>query len=90
MVPLHHEFGWSTSVMSLAVSVNLIFYGLVAPFAAALMDRFGLRNVIVTALLLVAAGSASSILITASWQLVVCWGLLIGAGTGSMVPSSPR
>jgi len=84
MVPLHHEFGWSTSVMSLAVSVNLIFYGLVAPFAAALMDRFGLRNVIVTALLLVAAGSASSILITASWQLVVCWGLLIGAGTGSM------
>lgn len=84
MVPLHHEFGWSTSVMSAAVSVNLILYGLVAPFAAALMDRFGLRNVIAAALTLVALGAASSVLMTASWQLVVCWGVLIGAGTGSM------
>ena len=42
MVPLHEEFGWSTSVMSLAVSINLLLYGLTAPFAAALMDRFGI------------------------------------------------
>lgn len=84
MVPLHDEFGWSTSVMSLAVSVNLILYGLVAPFAAALMDRFGMRTVISTALLLVALGAAGSVFMTASWQLVVFWGLLIGTGTGSM------
>lgn len=84
MVPLHHEFGWSTGVMSVAVGVNLVLYGLVAPFAAALMDRFGMRQVIATALALVASGAGGSVLMTASWQLLVFWGVLIGIGTGSM------
>ncbi|WP_280487716.1 MFS transporter [Nocardia farcinica] len=84
MVPLHHEFGWSMSVMSLAVSINLVLYGLVAPFAAALMDRFGIRQVVSAALLLVALGAGGSVFMTASWQLLVCWGLLIGTGTGAM------
>ncbi|MBB5833048.1 MFS family permease [Brachybacterium aquaticum] len=84
MVPLHHKFGWSTSIMSLAVSVNLLLYGLVSPFAAALMDRFGMRRVIAIALTLVALGAGGSVLMTASWQRLVFWGLLIGAGTGSM------
>ncbi len=84
MVPLNEEFGWSTSVMSLAVSVNLLLYGLTAPFAAALMDRFGVRQVVATALILVALGAGGSILMTASWQLLLFWGLLIGLGTGSM------
>ncbi|ALJ20469.1 MFS transporter [Microbacterium sp. No. 7] len=84
MVPLNQEFGWSMSTMSLAVSVNLLLYGLTAPFAAALMDRFGLRRVIATALVLVALGAAGSIAVTDSWQLIVFWGVLIGIGTGSM------
>jgi predicted MFS family arabinose efflux permease len=84
MVPLHHEFGWSTSVMSLAVSVNLLLYGLTAPFAAALMERFGIRQVVAAALTLVALGAGGSVLMTASWQLLVFWGVLIGLGTGSM------
>jgi len=84
MVPLHEEFGWSMSIMSLAVSVNLVLYGLTAPFAAALMDRFGVRQVVAAALVLVAAGAGGSVLMTASWQLLIFWGLLIGLGTGSM------
>lgn len=84
MEPLHMEFGWSVTVMSLAVSINLVLYGLIAPFAAALMDRFGIRKVVATALVLVAAGAGGTVLMTASWQLLVCWGLLIGLGTGSM------
>ena len=84
MVPLHHEFGWSITVMSLAVGINLLLYGLVAPFAAALMDRFGMRQVISAALFLVALGAGGSVFMTASWQLLVFWGLLIGTGTGSM------
>ena len=84
MVPLHEEFGWSTSVMSLAVSINLLLYGLTAPFAAALMDRFGIRQIVATALTLVALGAGGSVLMTASWQLLVFWGVLIGLGTGSM------
>lgn len=84
MVPLHHEFGWSTSMMSLAVGINLLLFGLVAPFAAALMDRFGMRQVVSGALALVALGAGGSVVMTASWHLLVFWGLLIGTGTGSM------
>ncbi len=84
MVPLHHEFGWSMSLMSLAVSVNLVLYGLVAPFAAALMQRFGIRRVVSVALFLVAAGAAGSVFMTASWHLLIFWGVLIGGGTGAM------
>ncbi len=84
MIPLHHEFGWSMWVMSLAVSVNLLLYGLVAPFAAALMQRFGVRRVVTAALALVALGAAGSTLMNASWQLFVFWGVLIGGGTGAM------
>src|SRR5215213_4950711 len=82
--PLHDEFGWSLGTISAAVSVNLLLYGLTAPFAAALMDRFGIRRVVMAALLLVAAGSGLTVLMTASWQLVLCWGVLVGLGTGSM------
>ncbi|WP_326563017.1 MFS transporter [Micromonospora sp. NBC_01796] len=82
--PLHEEFGWPLATISAAVSVNLILYGLTAPFAAALMERFGIRRVVVAALLLVATGSGLTVFMTASWQLIACWGVLVGLGTGSM------
>jgi sugar phosphate permease len=82
--PLHDEFGWSLGTISAAVSVNLMLYGLTAPFAAALMERFGIRRVVAVALALVAAGSGLTVLMTASWELILCWGVLVGLGTGSM------
>jgi MFS family permease len=84
IVPLQDEFGWSRGVISLAVSVNLLLFGLTAPFAAALMERFGIRRVVAIALLVVATGSALTTQMTQSWQLVACWGVLVGLGTGSM------
>jgi predicted MFS family arabinose efflux permease len=83
-VPLHDEFGWSTSIMSLAVSINLLLYGLTAPFAAALMDKFGIRKVTTVALLMVSLGSGLTVFMTESFQLLITWGVLIGLGTGSM------
>ena len=85
--PLHDEFGWSLGTISAAVSVNLLLYGLTAPFAAALMEKFGIRRVVMSALLLVAAGSGLTVFMSASWQLVLCWGVLVGLGTGSMAPA---
>jgi MFS family permease len=84
MTPLHHEFGWSHGVVGLAMSVNMTLFGLTAPFAAALMDRFGVRPVLSAALMLIAAGSALSVFMTTSWQLVLWWGVLVGVGTGSI------
>ncbi|MEU2348666.1 MFS transporter [Modestobacter sp. NPDC049651] len=85
--PLHEEFGWSLTTISAAVSVNLLLYGLTAPFAAALMERFGVRWVVVAALCVVSVGSGLTVFMTASWQLVLCWGVLVGLGTGSMAMS---
>ncbi|PRX44126.1 sugar phosphate permease [Prauserella shujinwangii] len=82
--PLHEEFGWSRSTISAAVSVNLLLYGFISPFAAALMERLGMRRVVTGALLLVSAGSGLTVFMTASWQLLLCWGVLVGTGTGSM------
>lgn len=84
MVPLQTEFGWSTTVLSAAVSINLVLFGLTAPFAAALMERFGIRAVTAVALVLIGAGSALTVLVNQSWQILLTWGLLIGLGTGSM------
>ena len=84
IVPLEHEFGWSAATVSSAVSINLIMFGLGAPFAAALHDRFGVRRVTVIALLVVAAASAATTLISAPWQLRLLWGVVIGTATGAV------
>ncbi|MFH8838700.1 MFS transporter [Streptomyces sp. NPDC017868] len=82
--PLHEEFDWSRGTIGFAVSVNLALYGLTAPFAAALMDRFGIRRVVAVALTIISAGSLLTVWMTAAWQLVLYWGVLVGLGSGSM------
>ncbi|GEC29262.1 MULTISPECIES: MFS transporter [Pseudonocardia] len=82
--PLHTEFGWSIGAISFAIAVNLALFGVTAPFAAALMERFGVRRVVTVALLLVTAGASSTVFMTQVWQLVLLWGVIVGLGTGSM------
>jgi predicted MFS family arabinose efflux permease len=82
--PLHAEFDWSRGTIGFAVSVNLALYGLTAPFAAALMDRFGIRRIVALALLVISGGSLATVWMTAAWQLVLFWGVLVGLGSGSM------
>ena len=84
IVPLQHEFGWNRAVISLAVSINLVLFGLTGPFAAALMDKFGLRAVTVGALITISTGALLTTLMTAPWQLYLLWGVVVGVGTGSM------
>ncbi|MFB4420411.1 MFS transporter [Streptomyces sp. QL37] len=82
--PLHREFGWSRGSIGLAASANMVLYGLTAPFAAALMDRFGIRRVVVVALLVIASGAGLTTVMTTAWQFTLFWGMLVGLGTGSM------
>lgn len=82
--PLHEEFGWSHGVIGFAVSINLILFGLFSPFAAALMDRFGIRRVLCVALILIAAGSSLTVFVTQPWHLWLLWGVVVGLGAGSM------
>ncbi len=84
IVPLQNEFGWNRAVISVAVSINLVLFGLTGPFAAALMERFGLRAVTVGALITVASGSLLTTVMNAPWQLYLLWGVVVGLGTGCM------
>src|SRR6478672_3192563 len=82
MVPLEEEFHWSRATIALAVSINLILYGCIGPFAAAVMERFGIRRSVLCALALVGVGVASTSLMQYPWQLILMWGFLVGSGTG--------
>ena len=82
IVPLQKEFGWSTAEISSALSIRFVLFGLMAPFAAALMNRYGLRNVTLAALLVVVSALVASLAMTKVWHLLLLWGVVIGIGTG--------
>jgi MFS family permease len=84
IVPLEDAFGWSREQISLAISVNVLLYGLTAPFAAALMERFTVRKVVMASLTTVSTGAFLTTFVHAPWQLVLTWGVVVGIGTGSM------
>ena len=84
IVPLEDAFGWSRDQISLAISINILLYGLIAPFAAALMERFTVRKVVMSALSAVSAGAFLTIFMTKPWHLILLWGVVVGIGTGSM------
>jgi MFS family permease len=80
--PLHREFGWSNADISAALAIRLMLFGLMGPFAAALMNRFGIRRVVSLALALIAAALVGSLAMTRVWQFVLLWGVVMGLGTG--------
>ena len=82
IVPLEQEFHWTRATISFAVGVNLLLYGAVGPFAAAVMDRFGARRTMTLALAATAMGVALTPVMREAWQLVALWGVLVGLSTG--------
>ena len=84
IVPLQNSFGWSRASISTAISINVLVYGLTAPFAAALMERFGIRRVVMVALATVGTGAWCTQYINRPWHLMLLWGFIVGGGTGSM------
>lgn len=84
LVPLEDAFGWSRSSISFAAAAGIFLYGLVGPFAAAAMERFGLRRVLITALVLMSASSAVSAYMTEPWHLLMSWGVFSGLSSGAV------
>ena len=82
ILPLEQAFGWSREIISLSAGIGIFLYGMVGPFAAALMQSFGIRRTLVAALLLMAASTAASSLMSQPWQLMLTWGVLSGLGSG--------
>lgn len=84
IIPLEDAFGWTRSQVSLAIAINVLLYGFVAPFAAALMEKFTVRKVVMYALTFVAISAALTVFISEPWHLWALWGVCVGIGTGSM------
>lgn len=82
MVPLEQEFGWTSAAISGAIAINIALFGLIGPFAASLMERWGLRRLVLGALALLAVTVALTTQMKSQWQFTLLWGVCVGAGTG--------
>src|SRR5216683_2487152 len=82
IVPLETEFGWSRTTISMAISLSILLYGLIGPFAAGFINRYGPRRVMAASAILIGLGTLATITMKHPWQLFALWGVLIGVGTG--------
>ena len=82
MVPLESEFGWSRTTISAVIAVNIALYGLIGPFSAAAMQRYGIRRIVLGALALLSVGTFLSTFMTQPWHMLLAWGILVGLGSG--------
>ena len=83
ILPLSKEFGWDTASISTALAIRLVLFGLMAPFAAALIERYGVRRIVLTAIAMIVAGLTLALLMREAWHLVPThWGIVVGIGTG--------
>ena len=80
--PLSREFGWNVEQISSALAVRFALFGLMGPFAAILIERYGLQRIVTIALLLVATGLALATQMHTLSQLMVLWGFVLGFGSG--------
>ena len=82
IVPLQNEFGWTRETVSIGASLNILFFGLVGPFAAAMMNYYGIRKVMITSLIITPIGIILSLFMKAPWEFALTWGVIVGTGTG--------
>ncbi len=82
ILPLEHEFGWSRTTISFVISVNIALYGLIGPFSAAAMQRYGIRPMVLGALTLLTLGTLASTFMSMPWHMLLAWGVIVGAGSG--------
>src|SRR5947209_3336247 len=82
ILPLTKEYGWDIAQISTALAIRLVLFGLMAPFAAALIERYGVRNIILIAITMIISGLVVAVGMSHVWQLVLSWGIIIGLGTG--------
>src|SRR5712692_2396130 len=82
ILPMSREFRWDTAEISSALALRLLLFGLMAPFAAALIERYGVRRMVMAAVALIILGLAGALAMTRVWQLILAWGVVVGIGTG--------
>lgn len=82
LIPWTQSLGWSRGIISLAIATGIFLYGLMGPFAAALMISLGIRRVLISALCLMSLATLASAFMTQPWELIASWGILSGLASG--------
>ena len=84
MLPLELHFGWDRATISFSAAIGILLYGLVGPFAAALMVSIGIRRTMLGGLALMSAATFASLWMSESWHYVLSWGVFSGIGSGAV------
>jgi MFS family permease len=85
--PLHDAFGWDRGRLSAGAAIGIFLYGLVGPFAAALMQTLGLKRTLLAGLVLMSAATGLSLFMAEPWHYILTWGVLSGLGSGAVALS---
>lgn len=90
IVPISNDMHWSVAQISVAVATNVVLFGAMGPFAAAMMQRYGVRRSMLIALALIALATAVTSLVQTPLELWLTWGVGVGIAVGmlSMVLAS--
>jgi sugar phosphate permease len=84
LTPLHDAFGWERAELSAAAAIGIFLYGLIGPFAAALMQTLGLKRTLLAGLILMSGSTALSLFMSEPWHYLLTWGVLSGFGSGAV------
>ena len=84
IIPLQEEFGWTRGEISVAASIAIAVSSVLAPFVGALMDKVGVRRVLIVSITLFGLAVASLNWLTASlthYYAIYFLLAFVGAGT---------
>lgn len=81
LTPFEKDFGWDRPVISLAFGICMLFYGISGPFMAALLEKFGLKKMMLASMATLLIGLLLIFVMNQSWQLIIIWGIIIGLGS---------
>jgi MFS family permease len=84
MLPLGASFGWDRATISTTAAVGICLYGLVGPFAAALMQTVGIRRTMIAGLALMSVSTFASLWMSEPWHYLLTWGVFSGIGSGAV------
>lgn len=79
-IPMTMQFGWGRDTFALAIAIQNLLWGLGAPFAGAIADRFGIVRVLCTGAILYAIGLVVMAYATTPLGLHLGAGVLVGFG----------
>ena len=93
--PITDANGWGREVISIALAIQNLFWGIVAFFAGGLADRFGNVKVLITGTLVYALGMLLTSGVDSPWMLNTSTGIFVGAGIagtsfGIVLPAMAR